>query len=144
MKQYWIEYWMNRFLAKFKHWIESDRVSDIPKFTRFIWYNDTLLFSFKNGYNVCVDVVYVDNDSICSLFPLTLRTMFWDMGYRNLFIALAVSWVFIANPKRPMTNWQKWSANEWGPRFTDCTMFLLDHVWWLLVVLQLFFLFGIH
>ena len=26
VKQYWIEYWMNRFLAKFKHWIESDLV----------------------------------------------------------------------------------------------------------------------
>ena len=29
VKQYWIEYWMNRFLAKFKHWIESDLVSPI-------------------------------------------------------------------------------------------------------------------
>ena len=28
VKQYWIEYWMNRFLAKFKHWIESDGVSN--------------------------------------------------------------------------------------------------------------------
>ena len=27
-KQYWIEYWMNHFLAKFKNWIESDWVSD--------------------------------------------------------------------------------------------------------------------
>ena len=27
VKQYWIEYWMNHFLAKFKYWIESDWVS---------------------------------------------------------------------------------------------------------------------
>ena len=27
-KQYWIEYWMNHFLAKFKYWIESDWVPD--------------------------------------------------------------------------------------------------------------------
>ena len=27
IKHYWIEYWMNHFLAKFKHWIESDGVS---------------------------------------------------------------------------------------------------------------------
>ena len=27
VKQYWIKYWMNHFLAKFKHWIESDWVS---------------------------------------------------------------------------------------------------------------------
>ena len=26
----WIEYWMNHFLAKFKHWLESDRVSKTP------------------------------------------------------------------------------------------------------------------
>ena len=30
VKQYWIEYWMNHFLTKFKHWIESDRVSNTP------------------------------------------------------------------------------------------------------------------
>ena len=30
VKQYWIEYWMNHFWAKFKHWIESDRVSPTP------------------------------------------------------------------------------------------------------------------
>ena len=28
VKQYWIKYWMNHFLAKFKNWIESDWVSD--------------------------------------------------------------------------------------------------------------------
>ena len=28
VKQYWIKYWMNHFLAKFKHWIESDWVSN--------------------------------------------------------------------------------------------------------------------
>ena len=28
--QYWIKYWMNHFLSKFKHWIESDRVSNTP------------------------------------------------------------------------------------------------------------------
>ena len=27
-KQYWIEYWMNHFLAKFKNWIEWDWVSN--------------------------------------------------------------------------------------------------------------------
>ena len=27
VKQYWIKYWMNHFLAKFKNWIESDWVS---------------------------------------------------------------------------------------------------------------------
>ena len=27
VKQYWFEYWMTHFLAKFKHWIESDWVS---------------------------------------------------------------------------------------------------------------------
>ena len=27
LKQYWIKYWMNHFLAKFKYWIESDWVS---------------------------------------------------------------------------------------------------------------------
>ena len=27
VEQYWMEYWMNHFLAKFKHWIESDWVS---------------------------------------------------------------------------------------------------------------------
>ena len=27
VKQYWFKYWMNHFLAKFKHWIESDWVS---------------------------------------------------------------------------------------------------------------------
>ena len=27
VKQYWIEYWMNHVLAKFKYWIESDWVS---------------------------------------------------------------------------------------------------------------------
>ena len=30
VKRYWIEYWMNHILAKFKHWIESDRVSNTP------------------------------------------------------------------------------------------------------------------
>ena len=30
VKQYWIEYWTKHFLAKFKHWIESDRVSPTP------------------------------------------------------------------------------------------------------------------
>ena len=29
-KQHWIEYWINHFLAKFKNWIESDRVLDTP------------------------------------------------------------------------------------------------------------------
>ena len=28
VKRYWIEYWINHFSAKFKHWIESDWVSD--------------------------------------------------------------------------------------------------------------------
>ena len=31
VKQYWIKYWMNHFLAKFTHWIESGRVSNTPK-----------------------------------------------------------------------------------------------------------------
>ena len=33
VKQQWIEYWMNHFLAKFKHWIESYRVSNTPTLT---------------------------------------------------------------------------------------------------------------
>ena len=33
-KQYWIEYLMNHFLAKFKHWIESDWVSDTTTTSR--------------------------------------------------------------------------------------------------------------
>ena len=48
VKRYWIEYWMNHFLAKFKYWIESDWVSfttrwrtsqgvDIPKISQFYW-----------------------------------------------------------------------------------------------------------
>ena len=31
VKQYWIKYWTNHFLAKFTHWIESGRVSNTPK-----------------------------------------------------------------------------------------------------------------
>ena len=27
-KQYWIKYWLNHILAKFKHWIESDEGED--------------------------------------------------------------------------------------------------------------------
>jgi len=30
VKRYRIKYWMNHFLEKFKHWIESDRVSNTP------------------------------------------------------------------------------------------------------------------
>ena len=30
VKRYWIKYWMSHFLAKFKHWIESDGVSNTP------------------------------------------------------------------------------------------------------------------
>jgi len=30
VKRYWIKYWMNHFLEKIKHWIESDRVSNTP------------------------------------------------------------------------------------------------------------------
>ena len=30
VKQYWLERWINQILAKFKHWIESDRVSKTP------------------------------------------------------------------------------------------------------------------
>ena len=33
-KQYWIKYWIESFLVKFKHWIESDRVSQRAR-TRF-------------------------------------------------------------------------------------------------------------
>ena len=36
VKQYWIKYWMNHFLAKFKHWIESDWVSNTPSFVGII------------------------------------------------------------------------------------------------------------
>ena len=31
VKQYWIEYWTNHLLAKFKNWIESYRVSKTPR-----------------------------------------------------------------------------------------------------------------
>ena len=36
VKQYWIKYWMNHFLAKFEYWIESDWVSDTTKWHRLL------------------------------------------------------------------------------------------------------------
>ena len=48
VKQYWIKYWMNRFLSKFKHWIESDRVSNTPnKMWLEIW---NRFFEMKENY----------------------------------------------------------------------------------------------
>ena len=37
VKQYWIKYWMNHFLAKFKYWIESDWVSLTTSKTGLQW-----------------------------------------------------------------------------------------------------------
>ena len=45
VKQYWIKYWMNHFLAKFKHWIESDWVSDTT--TEIAWYNSEALYRLR-------------------------------------------------------------------------------------------------
>ena len=46
LEQYWIEYWMNHFLAKFKHRIESDRVSKTPRVFAFVnWWFTTCNFS---------------------------------------------------------------------------------------------------
>ena len=36
VKQYWIKYCMNHFLAKFTHWIESGRVSNTPKTAQYV------------------------------------------------------------------------------------------------------------
>lgn len=36
VKQYWIKYWTNHFLAKFTHWIESGRVSNTPKTAQYV------------------------------------------------------------------------------------------------------------
>ena len=47
-KQYWIEYLMDHFLAKFKHWIESDRVSNALAIA-LLWLLDLYIYTAGGG-----------------------------------------------------------------------------------------------
>ena len=48
VKQYWIKYKMNHFLAKFKHWIESDRVSNALAIA-LLWLLDLYIYTAGGG-----------------------------------------------------------------------------------------------
>ena len=63
VKQYWIEYWMNHFFAKFKHWIEPDRVSN----TSIAWWR----FAFCNVFNSRFKAVFfLEAPSTCGMTRL--------------------------------------------------------------------------
>ena len=56
VKQYWMEYLINHFLAKFKHWIESDWVSATTSLLHCVLalWNKDFIFSFIELFH-CLD-----------------------------------------------------------------------------------------
>ena len=69
VKQYWIKYWMNHFLAKFTHWIESGRVSNTPK-TAQQW----LCHWVSESAFDCLDFVLATMTPVCTALHCTANT----------------------------------------------------------------------
>ena len=67
VKQYWIKYWMNHFLAKFKHWIESD------------WVSPTTIYRLGS----VLSANYKWSKIVPKLVESLTITSFWTIAYTN-------------------------------------------------------------